>query len=149
MGSLPILVVGIGLVSGLMAPRWFGHIGEINAEPALTARQETLLSEFRACLVALPKQVTTEVVSPCAERSAISLAGLPRVAFAAKLVRPDWCASQQNGLISWADQACAHSRVWGYSFYRLRADSIGGGPELEITFDAKQTSTAVAWVHTQ
>ena len=126
MGLLPILVIVIGLIAGLVAPRLFGHIGAVSAEPTLTAQQEDLLSEFRSCLSSLPKQVTSTVVSPCAEKNATLLRGIPRATFASRLGHPDWCKSAQQSLLPWSKQSCASSSVWGYSFYRLVA--VGGGP---------------------
>jgi len=112
MGLLAILVVAIGLISGLVAPHWFGHIGEIKAEPTLATPQQTLLSEFRACLNALPKQVTSTVVSPCAERSAVFLRGLPGATFTKRLGQPDWCRkSARSDLILWSERDCPLSPV--------------------------------------
>jgi len=88
------------------------------------------------------------VVSPCAERSAVFLTGLPGATFTKRLGQLDWCRkSARSDLILWTDQDCVLSPVWGYSFYRIPA--LGDGPELEITFDQMQTSTALSWVHSQ
>lgn len=117
------------------------------AEPSLSPEQERLLGELRSCLDALPKKDAATVVSPCADKNARLLSGVPRATFLARLGRPDWCTSSKGQLAPWSEQTCVSAPTWGYSFYRLVG--IGGGPELRVMFGTHQLSTSVAWVHTQ
>lgn len=117
------------------------------AEPSLSAEQERLFGEFRACIDALPKRSTLAVVSSCAEKDARLLSGVTRATFLAKLGHPDWCTSSTGRLELWSEQACSSAHTWGYSFYRLAG--VGGGPELKITFGDRQLSIVAAWLYTQ
>ncbi len=147
-GLLPILVIVVGLVAGLVVPRVIGQVGPASPDRTLNSRQQALLSEFASCLRSLPPRVQSTLISPCAQRDATQLMGISRTTLASSLGHPDWCkpgASAQ--LLLWSDRVCAGSPIWGYSFYRIPA--VGGGPELQLTFDESQTSAAVSWVRTQ
>ncbi len=139
MGLLPMLVIVVGLISGLLAPRLYGQSRSASGERTLDSRRQAVLSEFGSCVRSLPEKVETTFISPCAQRDATLLVGISRATLASGLGHPDWCKPGPNAqLLPWSDRACAGSPIWGYSFYRVPA--VGGGPELQFTFDGSQTS---------
>jgi hypothetical protein len=150
MGLLPVLVIVVGLIAGLIAPRLFGQVGAGASEGTITPVQETLLSELAACLRSLSARVKSTLVSQCAEKDATPLIGIARATLANRLGRADWCEPGPTGqFLPWSDRVCARAPIWGYSFYRLPTDAIGGGPEVRLAFDETQRTASASWVHTQ
>jgi len=107
----------------------------------------TLLDELRQCREELRLVASTPVESACANRSVYPLNGLTRSEVAAALGDADWWVGT-DGLITLDTQLYRESRTWGYSFYRLPEDSLGGGPELTFEFDG-HARAKVSWLWSQ
>ena len=108
---------------------------------------EALLHELQRCLKDLPAATKNPVHSECTGRDVSSLGTVSRDTLLAKLGQPTWgLAADTHSYLDLRD--CFRSNEWGYSFYRLPPQSLGGGPELVFQFSADGTTTA-KWLHTQ
>ena len=120
---------------------------------AVTPAQSALLHELHECLrdVASHKPASAQpaYVSPCRMRDVSILVGVSRSDLLGALGQPGFCTGPKNQIALWSDPMCRAPVGFGYSFYRLCEDCVGGGPELLIQFDSAGATSLLRWVATQ
>ena len=121
--------------------------GCITPTPKSDARQE-LLKSLRACRDAIPKQVDQPFESPCRASDVSSLMGISRADLVVALGPPSFCVGVTEGGFPRGTDCPPH---WNpeWSFYRLPAGRLGGGPELLCETTEDQRCDRVMWVRSQ
>ncbi|MES2820975.1 MAG: hypothetical protein V4812_18525 [Pseudomonadota bacterium] len=104
------------------------------------------LNELESCLKLLPKSGDGPVDSKCAETPVDALHGVSSGDILRSLGNPSWCSKPQQTYVSWTEQDCGGTQEWGYSFYYLPSSYLGGGSELQFTFDKNHLVKIVSWV---
>jgi hypothetical protein len=107
------------------------------------AERTMLISQLRRCLEELPAAGDAGVTSPCGGKDVRILSGIQVDVLVKELGEPTWCAAA-DGL-----NKCKSSKRWGWSFYRLPKNSVGGGPELVCELDETKKCFAMRWVVTE
>jgi len=107
------------------------------------------LKELESCLKSLPKSGESPVDSPCAEVPVNELLGVSSGNILRVLGNPNWCNKPQETYAPWTKQNCGNAQEWGYSFYYLPKSYLGGGNELQFTFDKNQSVKSVNWIITE
>jgi hypothetical protein len=128
-----IIIVALAL---LMTP--------IASAAAPSSEQSTLMRELHTCLRDLPSETTPERDSPCAQRSTSILVGIARTELLGGIGEPTFCLARST-FTPWRAPYCRGRVSLGYSFYRLRQDCVGCGPELLFEFDSEDRVKAVRW----
>jgi hypothetical protein len=134
----PLNVVAFAIVLGV------SNAAIAKATPA----QAGLLHELHDCRRAIASH-TAGYVSPCAMREAGLLVGASRSDLLDSLGQPSFCVTTTNQIVPWSSLTCRSDFSFGYTFYLLGKDWIGGGPELWIQFDSAGAASSVRWVRTQ
>jgi hypothetical protein len=116
----------------------------IAAAATPSSEQSTLMRELHSCLRDLPSETPPQRDSPCAQRSASILVGVSRTELLAGIGEPTFCLAG-NTFTAWRAPYCRGRASLGYSFYRLRQDCRGCGPELLFDFDSEDRVKAVRW----
>jgi hypothetical protein len=114
---------------------------------AAAQTQPQLLNKLGECLKAAPKKVPEGkqgFVSPCATIDLKPLGGISRAELVAALGPPTFCTLVN---VPKGPDCSSHYNRW--SFYRLPAGTIGGGPELSCEVDQAQRCAVVRWVNSQ
>jgi hypothetical protein len=134
------LTVWLLLLQGCAAPH----------TPALSGAESghDLLRKLRQCLADVPARGDLNYASPCAHIDVASLSGLTVAQLKAALGPPG---------ISSDDYVCASNKPSAplppyecrWAFYRLPADVLGVGPELQCLSEDRVTCKKVGWVLTQ
>ena len=96
-----------------------------------------------------PASAQPAYVSPCRMRDVSILVGVSRSDLLGALGQPGFCTGPKNQIALWSDPMCRAPVGFGYSFYRLCEDCVGGGPELLIQFDSAGATSLLRWVATQ
>jgi hypothetical protein len=107
------------------------------------AERTMLISQLRRCFEELSAAVDAPVTSPCGGKDVSILSGIQVDVLVRELGEPIWC-SAAGGL-----NKCKSSKRWGWSFYRLPKNSVGGGPELVCELDETKKCFAMRWVVTE
>lgn len=81
-----------------------------------------------------------------------ALVGLTQQAIRANLGEPHTC--ERNDVRDANGKArpvapCQSNDDWFYSFYHLPENTLGGGPELLLTFDSARVCRSAVWLFTQ
>ena len=107
-----------------------------------------LLHELRACRREMESH-KLYYESPCAKMDVSGLVGASRAQIFRALGLPSYCIMAKDPYADWSDAACCTATGVGYLFYMMGKDVIGGGPQLELQFDAARMVRSAKWIWTQ
>ena len=107
-----------------------------------------LLQSLRACRDAIPKHVDQPFESTCRTFDVSTLTGISRADLVVALGPPSFCVGLTEGGFPRGQDCPPH---WNpeWSFYRLPANLLGGGPELFCETTEDQHCGRVMWVRSQ
>jgi hypothetical protein len=121
----------------------FAPLGLIGCHQAPSQSPVDLLHSLRQCLDAVPK-TAQHFVSPCTKLDLTPLNGITRADLLAALGPPTFCTLAN---VPKGPDCSSHYNTW--SFYRLPASTLGGGPELSCELDQAQRCEGVRWVNSE
>jgi hypothetical protein len=100
-----------------------------------------LLGELHGCL----GEVSMSRPSPCLKLNLAPLNGIPRDELMAALGPPTFCLLPSY--VPKGPDCPSHYNQW--AFYKLRPDTVGGGPELNCKVDQTERCAVVRWANSE